>query len=146
MKKVVSITDIGKEGVGRDTYMAMALLDCGHRVVSSSFGLKVGKDVYCPDCTLAKEKARDKPTDEAEESTWSRGRRSGLVSVLSHVVRELGYHGGAATKERLIVEREQAIAVLREVCEEHGDNDWPDNLNLVDIIDKHLYRHLGGGQ
>jgi hypothetical protein len=26
----------------------------------------------------------------------------------------------------------------------HGDNDWPDDLHLADVIDKHLARHLGG--
>ena len=40
-------------------------------------------------------------------------------------------------KERLMV-----VAALRRVCEEHGDNDWPDNLHLADVIEKHLARHL----
>jgi hypothetical protein len=39
-------------------------------------------------------------------------------------------------------ERKETINVLREICEYYGDNDWPDNLHLADIIEKHLFRHL----
>jgi hypothetical protein len=53
----------------------------------------------------------------------------------------------------LIAERDEArqahqfvqaetVKVLRQVCEQHGDNDWPDDLHLADIIEKHLWRHL----
>ena len=40
-------------------------------------------------------------------------------------------------------ERADAISALRRICERHGDNDWTDDLNLADIIEKHLGRHLG---
>jgi predicted secreted protein len=40
-------------------------------------------------------------------------------------------------------EREDAVKLLREICEEHGDNDWADDLHLADVLEKHLYRHLG---
>ena len=40
-------------------------------------------------------------------------------------------------------ERASVIALLRRVCEVHGDNDWPDDLHLGDVIEKHLARHLG---
>jgi predicted secreted protein len=43
---------------------------------------------------------------------------------------------------QLIIEREEAINTLRDLCREHGDNDWSDDLHLADIIDKHLGRHL----
>jgi hypothetical protein len=39
-------------------------------------------------------------------------------------------------------ERAKAIVALREVCKNYGDNDWPDNLNLADIVNNHLLRHL----
>lgn len=39
-------------------------------------------------------------------------------------------------------ERQEAIVILRSLCEEFGDNDWGDDLHLADIIDKHLRRHL----
>lgn len=43
----------------------------------------------------------------------------------------------------LAVERAEAIATLRRLCTEHGDNDWPDNLSLADIIEKHLWFEAG---
>jgi hypothetical protein len=46
------------------------------------------------------------------------------------------------TAEQYEAERKEAIAKLREVCEEFGDNDWEDSLHLADIIEKHLYLHL----
>ena len=32
--------------------------------------------------------------------------------------------------------------MLRQVCAKYGDNDWPDNLHLADVIEKHLLRNL----
>ena len=43
---------------------------------------------------------------------------------------------------RWIEEREETIIKLREICQDFGDNDWPDDLYLPDIIEKHLYNHL----
>lgn len=56
---------------------------------------------------------------------------------------ELGDCSEAA--ERLTVlrdERDEAIRILRDVCEEFGDNDWDNDLHLADIIEKHLHRNL----
>lgn len=39
-------------------------------------------------------------------------------------------------------DRAAAIAALRDLCAEVGDNDWPDNLRLEDIINKHLRPYL----
>lgn len=39
-------------------------------------------------------------------------------------------------------ERADALKVLRQICAEHGDNEWEDSLSLADILDKHLFRHL----
>lgn len=35
-----------------------------------------------------------------------------------------------------------AISTLRQVCDEFGDNDWDETLNLSDIVEKHLWRNL----
>jgi len=42
-----------------------------------------------------------------------------------------------------VSERQDAVNILRQVCETHGDNDWPNDLHLGDAIEKHLWRHLG---
>jgi hypothetical protein len=47
-----------------------------------------------------------------------------------------------AELNRLRNERDDVRKVLRCICEDFGDNDWPDDLHLVDVIYKHLYRHL----
>lgn len=41
-----------------------------------------------------------------------------------------------------ILEREATVAQLRQVCDDFGDNEWPDGLHLADVIEKHLARHL----
>ena len=45
-------------------------------------------------------------------------------------------------KANWFLERHEVLEMLRQVCEEHGDNDWPDDLHLADVIEKHLWRHL----
>jgi hypothetical protein len=42
----------------------------------------------------------------------------------------------------LIKERYDTINFLRSQCEEYGDLDWPDDLHLIDILDKHLLCYL----
>jgi predicted secreted protein len=39
---------------------------------------------------------------------------------------------------RLTVERREAVLALRSFCEDHGDNDWQDDLHMADVINKHL--------
>lgn len=77
---------------------------------------------------------------EAEEKAYVRGQRAVWCDLLRQAVRALGADGDA---ERWRIEREETVAMLRQVCEHHGDNDWPDDLHLADVIDKHLWRHLG---
>jgi hypothetical protein len=39
-------------------------------------------------------------------------------------------------------ERPYVIAMLRTICDARGDNDWPDDLHISDIIEKHLLRYV----
>ena len=77
-----------------------------------------------------------------EEAAYMQGRRAVTSRLFSQLLGELGYKEEDLKSARLISEREEAVAVLRSLCAEFGDNDWPDNLHLADIIDKHLGRHL----
>jgi hypothetical protein len=43
-----------------------------------------------------------------------------------------------------IGEREQAIAALRRLCNNFGDNSWDDDLHLADIIDGYLAPYITG--
>jgi len=79
---------------------------------------------------------------EKEEKAYMRGCREPWKRILAEAARELGYDTPEGKLAALINEREQAVAALRDVCEAYGSNDWPDNLHLADIIEKHLGRPL----
>lgn len=48
-----------------------------------------------------------------------------------------------ADRERLREGDRQARAMLRDLTKQDGDPDYPDNLALADIIEKHLWRQMG---
>lgn len=75
-----------------------------------------------------------------QEAAYERGIQAGLTRALRLLLREIG--PTASSEARLLLERAEAVAMLRSICTEHGDNDWPDELHLADVIDKHLARHL----
>ena len=77
---------------------------------------------------------------EAEEKIWQAGRSAAFVSIVENVTSQLPR--GKAEQAALLTERQRAIVALRELCAKFGDNDWPDDLYLADIIEKHLGRHL----
>jgi hypothetical protein len=74
------------------------------------------------------------------ERAYEAGRRSVWLQILKEATGALG--GEHSASGRWLIERTEAVAVLRQVCEKYGDNDWPDNLNLADVIAKHLERNL----
>ena len=76
------------------------------------------------------------------ESSFEQGSRAAFVSVLQTCLIRLGYEDPENKKTSWLLEREAAISSLRDVCEQHGDNDWDEELNLSDIIEKHLYENL----
>lgn len=76
------------------------------------------------------------------EQDYERGSRMAWNLMLQQCLMHLGYKSEEGSRLAWIVERERAMHALREVCEHHGDNDWPEELNLADIIEKHLGRHL----
>src|SRR4029077_15273959 len=51
-----------------------------------------------------------------------------------------GLRGGRG--QRMQIPRGAVVKMLRMVCEEFGDNDWPDNLHQADVIEKHLIRPI----
>ena len=79
---------------------------------------------------------------EAEERAYVRGERIAYARILAQCARELDADDPLRKATRLIQEHEEVIAMLREMCAEWGDNDWPDDLWLPDIIEKHLWRNL----
>lgn len=75
-----------------------------------------------------------------KEIGYLEGKRAAYKSMLGNCLKNLGYT--EEKQARLAYEREEALAVLRRLCDEHGDLRWDDDTHLADIIDKHLGRHL----
>jgi hypothetical protein len=76
------------------------------------------------------------------EQSYLAGQRSSANRLLRMALGELGYKGTEAEHAKWITEREEAIAALRGMCEDYGDNDWDERLHLADVIEKHLRRHM----
>ncbi len=81
-------------------------------------------------------------SDEREEG-YVEGSRMAWRRMLLECIRQLGVEDTEAGSAAYILEREDAVSTLRAICRDHGDNDWPDDLHLGDIIEKHLHDHLG---
>lgn len=80
---------------------------------------------------------------ESEEQAYVEGNRAAWRELYQLAAKNLGYEN--VPEAKYIIERERAVAALRSVCRDYGDNDWPDNLSLADVIEKHLARHLWSG-
>lgn len=90
--------------------------------------------------------------NEEQEKIWIDGNRAAWGRILQLAVREIA-PGPEQDVAQLLLERQQVVAVLRDVCRDHGDNDWPDDLHLADVVQKHLLPYLderdgtkGGGR
>lgn len=86
---------------------------------------------------------RDEKDRETLEREYMRGNKRAYMSMLRECLRNLGVDDPTETRRLAwVLERSAAIEQLRDLCGDFGDNDWPDELYLADIIDKHLGRHL----
>lgn len=77
-----------------------------------------------------------------DEDSYVRGSRAAWRAMLGECLRQLGVDDPEAGKARWVTERADAVAMLRMVCDEHGDNDWESQFYLSDVIEKHLWNHL----
>jgi hypothetical protein len=77
------------------------------------------------------------------EQDYIEGGRRAWLTILQNAIRALGINDVDAGKARWVLERQETVAKRREICGEYGDDDWPDDLHLADVLEKHLYRHLG---
>ena len=83
--------------------------------------------------------AEDEDDNEYERG-YVEGKRRAWMSLLQECLRNLGEE---ENKEyEWVLERQEAVARLRGLCAEFGDNDWPDDLHLADVIEKHLGDYL----
>lgn len=76
------------------------------------------------------------------ERAYIEGKNTVYREQLAAAIAGLGTYYRDRTIATRMLERSEVIAVLRRVCEDFGDNNWSDNLHLVDIIEKHLIPYL----
>lgn len=79
---------------------------------------------------------------EARDQGYVEGRRAAAREQLTAALAVLGWESVEAAAGCGARELDEARAALREVCRDHGDNDWSDDLNLSDVIEKHLAPYL----
>jgi uncharacterized protein YgfB (UPF0149 family) len=79
-----------------------------------------------------------------EEAAYVQGERRAWVSWLQRCLMNLGYEFTEAAHAKWILEREELVQQLRELCREFGDNDWDEDLHLGDHLrrtDKLMREH-----
>lgn len=64
------------------------------------------------------------------EQDYLEGSRMAWLSMLRTCLKELGVDDPEAERVRWVIERQETVRALREVCGEHGDNNWPDDRHL----------------
>lgn len=80
------------------------------------------------------------------EAGYIAGQRATWCAQLEQALRALAGYGFSSDPRVMLAQRvsheERTRAALREVCRDHGDNDWSDDLHLSDVVEKHLGRYL----
>jgi hypothetical protein len=97
--------------------------------------------------TIDDEETDDMTPEEERlcDAAYANGERRILAKLSSLIAAELYGHDRESHEARLHAleaERLDVVTVLRRICAEHGDNDWSNDLNLVDVLEKHLESYL----
>lgn len=79
--------------------------------------------------------------DDLAEEHYARGWKALGSRLVTQLAQEC-LEGEELSKVRLQIELADTRAVLQQLCETHGDNDWDDTLYLADALDKHLGNYL----
>ena len=79
---------------------------------------------------------------ETDDNNISKIYEAGQQSVYKHLLEIAIRNLPEAKAESYRMERLDTISWLRTQCELYGDNDWPDDLHLIDILNKHLLDRL----
>ena len=91
---------------------------------------------------MGNEPKTDDEIAAAKEAGYSAGRRSAYRTLLMQCARELGKGDPLTEAAAMMAELSDTKVALRRVCEKFGDIDYPENLYLADVVEKHLERHL----
>jgi len=82
------------------------------------------------------------------EKDYILGEKAAYLNIFNECLRRLDLADEDMEQKyyRWVSERQSVISILRDLCDEFGDNNWDDGLNLRDIIEKHLAKHLWESQ
>lgn len=80
--------------------------------------------------------------NEKEERAYEAGRKQAGVSLLAYAMQQAGLRADEFKNARAVIQLEEARIQLRHLCEEFGDNSFPDDLHLGDAIEKYLGKYL----
>jgi hypothetical protein len=76
------------------------------------------------------------------EKAYLEGQRNVWLNILFTSCDKLGVDDPAVQWHAWVAERTEVVRLLRQICADYGDNDWPDNLYLPDVLEKHLHRYI----
>jgi hypothetical protein len=79
---------------------------------------------------------------EAEEQIYIAGQRQAILAIMKQCARDLGVKDPLSELAYLLDERERTRARLREVCALLESNDWPDNADLANVVEKYVLRQV----
>lgn len=80
-------------------------------------------------------------SDDRQEGYIAGSRRT-VRRMLSWCLNELEVDDPDRARTLWLLERTDLVLTLRNVCRDFGDNHWPDDLHLGDVIEKHLVPYL----
>lgn len=81
-----------------------------------------------------------KDWESQTEVAYDVGRRQAGMEILSAVLNCVGRP--ERTKDDWRLERARIVNRLRDICHDHGDNDWDEEDSLEDVLERHLWDHL----
>ena len=81
---------------------------------------------------------------EGEEKAFIEGEKAFACRILSEAMRELREDGSERSREAMVLERSQTLAMLRDAIDRVGGDRPEDDLHLSDVIEKSLLRVLYG--
>lgn len=89
--------------------------------------------------------------ENARDEGYKVGHRMAWQQLLQTAICELRGDGISLDEPAMALavatlQLERCRAALRQVCRIYGDNDWSDDLDLGDVVEKHLHRYLDEAQ
>lgn len=79
---------------------------------------------------------------EQERQAYLDGEHMAWSMIAEQCIQHLNSETAIKAVVSYLIERNEAVVKLRDLCRDFGDNSWDDSLHLADIIEKNLARHL----